>query len=65
MIKLIINAVVSRRDAWLIRFDIKSFYLETPIWRSEYVRIDISNIPQDFIDEYDLTTHIDAMSGSI
>ena len=25
--------------------------------RSEYARIKISNIPQDFIDEYDFTTH--------
>ena len=25
--------------------------------RSEYVRIKLSNIPQEFIDEYDLTKH--------
>ena len=25
--------------------------------RSEYARIKLSNIPQEFIDEYDLTTH--------
>ena len=34
LIKLIINSVVSRRDAWFIIFDIKNFYLETPMGRS-------------------------------
>ena len=29
----------------------------TPMDRQEYVRIKLSDIPQEFIDEYDLTNH--------
>ena len=39
LIKLTIHSVVSRREARFIAFDIKIFYLETPIGRSEYARI--------------------------
>ena len=31
------------------------FYLQTPMERSEYVRIKFSDIPQEFIEEYDLS----------
>ena len=57
LIKLITNRVVSRRNARFITFDIKQFYLETPMQSSEYARIKLSNISQEFIDEYDLTKH--------
>ena len=30
----------------------------TPIYRPEYVRIKCSDIPKEFVDEYDLTNHI-------
>ena len=36
-------------------FDIENFYLNTPLDRPEYVKIKLSKIPQEFIDEYDLT----------
>ena len=35
----------------------QTFYLETLMQRPEYARIKISNILQEFIDKYDLTTH--------
>ena len=57
LIKLIINRVVSRWNARFIIFDIKNFYLETPMEHYKYARIKLSNILQEFIDEYDLTTH--------
>ena len=57
LVKLIINSVLSRRNAKFACFDIKPFYLVTPMDRPEYVRIKISDIPQEFIDEYDLTNH--------
>ena len=34
------------------------FYLATPMDRSEYVRIKISNIPSGFIEEYNLKTFL-------
>ena len=36
-------------------FDLKNFYLQTPMERSEYVHIKLSDIPQEFIEEYDLS----------
>ena len=55
LVKLIINSVLSRRNARFVSFDLKNFYLQTPMERSEYVRIKFSDIPQEFIEEYDLS----------
>ena len=50
-----INSVLLRRNAKFTCFDVSNFYLATPMHRLEYVRIKINDIPQDFIDEYNLT----------
>ena len=55
LFKLIINIVLSRAVAKYVCFDIENFYLSTPLDRPEYVKIQLSKIPQGFIDEYDLT----------
>ena len=34
--------------------DISNFYLNTPLPRSEYVKLNITVIPQEVIDEYSL-----------
>ena len=57
VVKLQINSVLSTKDARFACYDISNFYLGTPMDRPEYVRIHISQIPQDFIDEYDLTKY--------
>ena len=36
-------------------FDIEIFYLSTPLGRPEYVKIQLSKIPQESIAEYNLT----------
>ena len=38
LIKLLINSVLSRKGAKFVTFDIKNFYLQTPLDRPEYVR---------------------------
>jgi hypothetical protein len=53
--KLLINSVISTPNARFACFDIKNFYLGTPLDRPEYVRIKLANILQEFVDEYDLT----------
>ena len=55
LVKLIINSVLSRRNAHFVSFDLKNFYLQTPMEWSEYVRIKFSDIPQEFFEEYDLS----------
>ena len=46
LVKLIINSVLSRRNVSFVSFDLKNFYLQTPMERSEYVRIKFSETPQ-------------------
>ena len=55
LVKLLLNSVLSTKDAKFACFDISNFYLGTPLDRPEYVRIQLAIIPQEFIDEYDLT----------
>ena len=52
--KLVLSSVLSRKYAKYVTFDISNFYLQTPLDHPEYICIKISNIPQDFIDEYNL-----------
>jgi len=54
-VKLLLNSTISTPEARFACFDISNFYLGTPLDRPEYVRIKITNIPQEFIDEYNLT----------
>ena len=44
-----------RRNARFVSFDLKMFYFQTLMERSEYVRIKLSDIPQEFIEEYNLS----------
>ncbi len=57
LVKTMLNSVVSRPGARFACFDLKNFYLGTPLDRPEYVRIKLADIPQEFIDEYNLTTY--------
>ena len=45
-----INIVLSGPNAPFYAFDIKNFYLETPMENPEYVRVKLEDIPQEFID---------------
>ena len=55
LVKLMINSVLSRRNARFFCFDLKNFYLQKPMDRPEYMRIKLSDIPQELIEEYNLT----------
>ena len=55
LVKLIINSVLLHRNAHFLCFDLKNFYLRTPMEISEYVRIKLSDIPQEFTKKCDLT----------
>jgi hypothetical protein len=39
LVKLLINSVLSQRNAWLANMDLKNFYHNTPLHRPEYVCI--------------------------
>ena len=46
LFKLVINSILSRAGAKYVYFDIENFYLSTPLFISEYVKIRFSKIPQ-------------------
>ncbi|KAL7528112.1 hypothetical protein ACHAXR_002275 [Thalassiosira sp. AJA248-18] len=50
------NSVISTPDVKYMTADIKSFYLETPLDRFEYMKMNLDIIPQEFQDAYDLDT---------
>jgi hypothetical protein len=54
LVKLLINSVLSQRNVCFATFDLRDFYLNTPLDQPEYVCIKITNIPKEFIDEYTL-----------
>ena len=54
LVKLMINSVLSRRKAKFACFDLENFYLDTPMEDPKYVRVKITDLPQEFIDEYGL-----------
>ena len=57
LVKLIINSVLSRPGAKFCNFDIANVYLGTPMEHPEYVKIKLLDIPQEFIDKYNLLAY--------
>ena len=48
--------MLSIAGAKYVCFDIGTFFLSTPLGRPEYVKIQLSKIPQEFIAEYNLAS---------
>jgi hypothetical protein len=53
-VKILLNSVISTTHARFATFDLKDFYLGTPMVRKEYMLIAITSIPQSIIDQYHL-----------
>ena len=45
-VKLLLNSVISTEGARFMGIDIKNFYLNTPMDRSEYLRLKLDNFPK-------------------
>ena len=52
--KMLFNSVISTKGAKFMTMDISNFYLMTPLSRPKYIRIKISDIPDEIIREYNL-----------
>jgi hypothetical protein len=52
--KMLFNSVISMKGAQFMTMDISNFYLMTPLHRAEFIRIKISDIPDEVIREYKL-----------
>jgi hypothetical protein len=51
-VKLRINSIISTPGAKFMTMDKKDFYLNTPMTRYEYMRLKISDMPDDVIEHY-------------
>jgi hypothetical protein len=52
--KILINSVISTLGANFFVIDINNFHLNTPLGRLGYTVINLSSLPQETIDKYDL-----------
>jgi hypothetical protein len=52
--KILFNSVISTTNARFMTMDISNFYLNTPLKRPEYIRMKLSDIPEEIITEYKL-----------
>jgi hypothetical protein len=62
--KILFNSVISTKGAKFMTIDISNFYLNTPMKRPEYIRLNIRDIPKEIINEYKLNDIVDK-DGSI
>ena len=56
--KMHINSTLSRPKRKYCSFDVKNSYLNTPMERSEYMKIPLSHIPDEIITEYSLKNKV-------
>ncbi len=54
LIKLMLNSVILHKGARFSTINIKNFHLDMPMGDPEYIRIKITDIPEEFILEYDI-----------
>ena len=54
LVKLMINIVCLQPADQFMTMDLGNFYLGTPLDCPEYVCVELSTIPQEFIEEYNL-----------
>ena len=53
-VKLLLNSIVSTLNAKFMKIDIKYFYLNTPMARSKYMRLKLSDLPKRVVQHYNL-----------
>lgn len=56
--KLLFNSVLSRPNARFMTIDLANFYLMTPMDDCKHLRIKLSNMSQEIIDEYELMKRV-------
>ena len=54
LVETLLNSVISTKAAKCVMLDVKDFYLNTPMKRYEYMCINITDIPEEIIEEYKL-----------
>jgi hypothetical protein len=52
--KMLFNSVISTKGACFMTMDTSNFYVMTPLHHPEFIRVKLSNIPDEVIEEYKL-----------
>ena len=52
------NSVLSLKGANIITYDICNYYLSTPLDYPGYVKVKLTKIPQEFIEEYNINDYV-------
>ena len=59
MVKMHLNRIISTKGAQYCTIDLKDFYLNTQMERPEYMQMKLRDLPQEFVDMYDLTKKVE------
>ena len=70
-VKLLLNIIVSTLNAKFMTIDINYFYLNTPMSRSKYMRLKLSDLPESVVQQYNMEAkatkdgyiHVDIKQG--
>ncbi len=54
LVKCLLNSVVLTKGEKFTSINISNFYLNMPLPRYEYMKLNLTNIPQEVIDKYKL-----------
>jgi hypothetical protein len=54
LFKILVNSIISTPNAKCLMLDIKDFYLNTPMKRPEFMKLKLSDIPEEVIEHYNL-----------
>ena len=57
-VKLLLNSVISTPDAKFMTINIKDFYLNTPMDRFEYMKLKLSDLPEDCFTLYNIVSKV-------
>jgi hypothetical protein len=53
-LKILTNSLLSTKDAAMMMMDIHNYYLGTPLPRYEYMRMLLSQFPEEIVEKYNL-----------
>ena len=56
--KILLNSIISTPGAKFITIDTKKIYLKTPLERSKYMRMKLSDLPEYFVKQYNFQEKI-------
>ena len=50
-VKMLLNSVISTPGAKFMTIDVSNFYLNTPLDRPEYIKMKMSNFPEEIVEQ--------------